>query len=59
MAAIELRVTTPQATVFEGSVAECTAPGATGEFGVLPEHISYLTTILPGPLRFDHGDDEK
>ena len=33
---------TPQATVFEGEVAECTAPGSGGEFGVLPEHISYL-----------------
>jgi F-type H+-transporting ATPase subunit epsilon len=54
MASIHLKVVSPRTTIFEGEVAHCTAPGATGEFGVLPEHISYLTSIVPGPLRFEH-----
>lgn len=56
---IQLKVVTPSRTVFEGAVGECTAPGAEGEFGVLPEHISYLTTILPGALRFEQEGKTK
>jgi len=58
MSSIHLRVVTPKSTVFEGDVADCTAPGATGEFGVLPEHISYLTAVIPGPLRFEHSGSQ-
>ncbi len=57
--ALQLKLVTPQATVFEGTVDECNAPGAEGLFGVLPEHISYLTAVVPGPLRFVQGGSKQ
>src|SRR6185295_8744368 len=36
-------------------VEEVVAPGAAGEFGVLPDHISFLTTLAPGRLIYRSG----
>jgi F-type H+-transporting ATPase subunit epsilon len=31
------------------------APGVAGEFGVLPGHVAFLTTLGPGEIRFSAG----
>ena len=31
------------------------APGTEGEFGVLPGHVSFLSGIVPGELRYGSG----
>lgn len=31
------------------------APGAEGEFGILPGHINFLSGIIPGELRYNNG----
>jgi len=33
------------------------APGALGEFGVLPGHITFLTSIVPGEVRYMTGSE--
>jgi F-type H+-transporting ATPase subunit epsilon len=44
----QLRLVTPTGIVYEGSVAEVTAKGPLGEFGVLAEHINFITSLVPG-----------
>ncbi len=53
----QLRIVTPRQAVLEEEVHEVTAPGALGEFGVLPDHIAFLTALEIGTLRF-RGDGE-
>ena len=47
---LQLRVLTPRREVVDETVEAVTAEGALGQFGVLPEHITYLTALEPGPL---------
>jgi len=45
-----LQLVTPTGVVFEGDVEEVTATGPLGQFGVLAEHINFITSLLPGAL---------
>lgn len=49
---LQLRVITPAKLVFEGEAEEIVAPGEMGEFGVLPGHVPFVSTLCPGRLRF-------
>ena len=49
---IRLRVVTPTRLVIDEEVDEVTAPGELGEFGVLPNHIAFLSTLVPGVLSY-------
>ena len=53
---IRLRVVTPSRLVLDEEVDEVTAPGELGEFGVLPNHIAFLSTLVPGELSYKQGD---
>ena len=52
---ITLRVVTPTRLVLDEEVDEVTAPGALGEFGVLPNHISFLSLLEPGEMSYKQG----
>ena len=52
---IRLRVVTPSRLMLDDVVDEVTAPGALGEFGVLPNHIAFLTLSLPGEMSYKEG----
>jgi F-type H+-transporting ATPase subunit epsilon len=54
---IRLRVVTPSRQVIDEEVDEVTAPGALGEFGVLPNHIAFLTLLEPGEMSFKQGSN--
>jgi F-type H+-transporting ATPase subunit epsilon len=45
---MRLSVTTPRGALVEADVDEVTAPGALGEFGVLPGHVPFLSALKPG-----------
>ncbi len=47
-----LRVLTPQRELCDEAVEQVTAEGTLGQFGVLPDHIAFLTSLEPGPLSF-------
>jgi len=50
--AFELRVVTPRRLLLEDEVREVTAPGTVGEFGVLPDHITFLTSLEIGSMSY-------
>ena len=41
--------------VLDEEVDEVTGPGQLGEFGVLPNHIAFLTILVPGELSYRQG----
>jgi F-type H+-transporting ATPase subunit epsilon len=49
---MRLSVTTPRGSLVETDVEEVTAPGALGEFGVLPGHVPFLSALQPGVFVF-------
>ncbi len=54
--ALDVRIVTPRKVAWEGKADSVQAPGALGEFGVLPKHIPYLTTLVPGPVTVHTGE---
>lgn len=49
---LTLQVLTPQREICDEPVEQVTAEGTLGQFGVLPEHIAFLTSLEPGVLSF-------
>lgn len=49
---IRLRVVAPSRMLLDEEVDEVTAPGELGEFGVLPNHTAFLTTLVPGEISY-------
>jgi F-type H+-transporting ATPase subunit epsilon len=45
-----LEIVTPSGLVFSGNVDEITAAGSEGEFGILPGHTNFITTLKVGML---------
>ena len=41
--------------MLDEEVDEVTAIGELGEFGVLPNHISFLSTLVPGEMSYKQG----
>ena len=52
---VQLRIVTPTRLVVDEEVDEVTAPGVLGQFGVLPNHIAFLTLLQPGELAYKQG----
>jgi len=48
-------VVTPDKQVVSQAVDYVSAPGVEGEFGVLPNHVSLLSALAIGTLRFNAG----
>ena len=53
---LKLEMVTPYKRVLSEEVDEVTAPGAVGDFGVLPDHTSLLTTLKVGELTYKQGN---
>jgi len=51
-----VKVVTPTGVVFEGRARQVTATGPRGEFGVLPDHINFITSLTPGLLKIEKED---
>ncbi|MBF6568254.1 MAG: ATP synthase F1 subunit epsilon [Candidatus Binataceae bacterium] len=45
-----LRLVTPTGVVFDGTVQQVDAVNPLGEFGVLADHVDYITALVPGLL---------
>jgi F-type H+-transporting ATPase subunit epsilon len=46
----QFKLVTPTGVLFDGAVEQVTAVGALGEFGVLPLHTNFITSLVPGIL---------
>ena len=57
---INLEVVTPDKAVVSDEAQMVVAPGEYGEFGVLPGHTTFLTTLQVGMIRYkDQGGNER
>ncbi len=54
-----LEIVTPQGLVFSEEVDEVTASGSEGEFGILPGHVPFVTTLKVGILSSKSGSTVK
>ncbi len=55
MEKLHLEVITPEKVIVNEDVEAVVAPGTLGEFGVLLNHIPFLSGIVPGELRYTLG----
>lgn len=53
---ILLEVVTPDKLIFSEYVDQVSAPGTEGDFGVLPGHCPFLTTLRIGELEYRIGE---
>ena len=59
MSTLQLEVVTPDRKVVSEAVEMVICPGLVGEFGVLPNHVSMLSALKTGDLRYRvNGKDE-
>ena len=56
---IQFDLVTPERLLVSEPVDEVIAPGSEGEFGVLPGHCRFLTTLRIGELRYRKGAEWK
>lgn len=56
---LRLEIVTPEATVYSQDVDMVTLPAASGQMGVLPQHVRLMTQMVPGEMivRKDGHDD--
>ncbi len=54
---LKLEIVTPHGLVYSDDVDEVIAPGSEGEFGVLPNHTQFLTTLKIGMLTYKKGNE--
>ncbi len=59
MSELKLEVVTPDRTVVSTPVVVAVCPGAAGEFGVLKNHISLLSALKIGALRYKTESGEE
>ena len=59
MSMLSLEIITPERLVLQEEVDMVEARGEMGEFGILPGHIKFLTTIDIGEIRYFKGDKRK
>ncbi|MGH7836389.1 MAG: ATP synthase F1 subunit epsilon, partial [Candidatus Binataceae bacterium] len=50
------KLVSPTGMVYEGPIAQATAVGALGEFGVLANHINFVTALNPGVITLKLAD---
>jgi F-type H+-transporting ATPase subunit epsilon len=53
---LQLQVLTPQGLVIDEEVDEVVCSGSEGEFGVLPGHVPFFTTLKIGVLIYKKGN---
>lgn len=51
MDTLQLTLVTPEATFFSGSATMVEAPGTLGDFGALPGHMPFISTLKAGVVR--------
>jgi len=54
---LRLEIVTPYGLILSEDVDEVTAVGSEGEFGVLPGHVPFITTLKIGMLTYKKGNE--
>lgn len=53
---LQVRIHTPEGTVYDETVNSVVLPGELGQFGVLYNHIPYMSLLDTGPIVLKTGD---
>lgn len=56
---MKAQLITPEKILFEGDVAFVQVPGTEGDFGVLPGHAPFVSTIREGVIEIESADGDK
>ena len=56
---MRLSVTTPRGSLVETDIDEVSAPGALGEFGILPGHVPFISALKPGVLVYRQQNEAR
>ncbi len=54
---LNFEITTPEKTIYSEKIDEVVLPTASGEIGILPNHIPLVSLLVPGEIRIKKGDD--
>jgi F-type H+-transporting ATPase subunit epsilon len=55
---LEAQVLTPEGSIFEGELEQLSTRTATGDVGILANHIPMIARLLPSELRLHKSDSE-
>jgi F-type H+-transporting ATPase subunit epsilon len=55
---LKLSIVTPNGSIFDGDVSSVILPGIDGEFGIMPEHSSLVTTLDVGVIEIVNTDSK-
>lgn len=56
---LHFSLVSPERELFSGEVDQVDAPGSEGQFGVLPGHAPFMTTLKAGVVEVFQGEDRK
>ncbi len=56
---LHYQIVTPQKVISEGEAQIIIAPGSEGEFGLLPDHTPFFSTLKKGILKIKEVSKEK
>jgi F-type H+-transporting ATPase subunit epsilon len=56
---LRLEIVTPYGLILGDDVDEVTTSGSEGEFGVLPGHVPFITTLKIGMLTYKKGNETR
>jgi F-type H+-transporting ATPase subunit epsilon len=56
---IHVEIVSAEGAIFSGDADMVFAPAKAGEVGIAPRHAPLITTLKPGSVRVQTGDDEK
>jgi F-type H+-transporting ATPase subunit epsilon len=59
MSHFTLDIITPEKILFSAEINMVTAPGTLGDFGALPGHAPFISTLRPGVVAVDTSSGEK
>jgi F-type H+-transporting ATPase subunit epsilon len=59
MDTIKLSIVTPNGEIFNNDIKSVTLPGKEGEFGVLPNHASLVSSLTVGVIEIENKDASK
>ena len=54
---LHFALVSPERELFSGEVDQVDAPGSEGDFGVLPGHAPFMTTLKEGRVKVHVGGD--
>lgn len=51
---MKIQILTPEEVIFDGEVSSITVPGSLGEFQMLENHASIVSTLEPGIIKLEN-----